>query len=430
MVYKPPAPARGAPQEQALADGETPTRRPRGARRAAHQATSTLPTRPLRVALVTGSYNYIRDGVALTLNRLVAYLLRHGVEVEVFAPVGPKPALEHAGTLVPVPSIAVPLRPEYRLARGLPAAIRERLITFSPDIVHIATPDFLGHGALKLAQARGWPVLASYHTRYDTYLSYYHLTALKPLADGIARRFYGACAEVLAPSASMADALVADGVEAKIRLWPRGVDTARFDPARRSMAWRDRLGLKPDEIAVAFVSRLVREKRIEDYAQAVERASRAGLPVRALVVGDGPEREALSRRLPGAIFTGFLTGDDLAVAYASADIFLFPSDTETFGNVTLEAMASGLPALVADATGSRSLVVDGETGFVAPVGDVETYVAALTRLVGDKALRQRMGEAGRARSLTFSWDAAMAIVLDAYQRLSGRAPAAASEGRA
>jgi glycosyltransferase involved in cell wall biosynthesis len=370
------------------------------------------------VALVTGSYNYIRDGVALTLNRLVAYLLAQGVEVEVFAPVGKTPALEHAGQLTPVPSVAIPFRPEYRLALGLRGRARERLIAFKPDILHLAIPDIMGHQALRLGQEQGWPIVASYHTRYDTYLTYYHLDLLYPLAKRIERNFYRACLEVFVPSNSMSDALTADGVETTVRLWPRGVDTARFDPAKRSAAWRAAHGIAEDELAVAFVSRLVKEKRLDDYVAVIARLKAAGVKCRALVVGDGPERQALARRLPDGLFTGFLVGDELAIAYASADMFVFPSDTETFGSVTLEAMASGLPAICADATGSRSLVVHGVTGFLAPAGDAAAMAESALSLAQDIALRRRMSAAARARSLEFSWDAAMAGILARYRALA------------
>ncbi len=372
------------------------------------------------MAITTGSYNYIRDGVALTLNRLVAYLLREGAQVLVFAPVAATPALEHAGELVAVPSFAIPRRPEYRIATGLPASARARLEAFAPHVLHLATPDILGHQAQALGRSRGWPMVASYHTRYDTYLKYYGLGALQPLAKRLERRFYDACAEVFVPSPSMADALAADGVRAKLHLWSRGVDTRRFDPAHRSAAWRAARGVGPDEVLVAFVSRLVKEKRLDDFVGVVERLRAAGAPVRALVVGDGPERASLERRLPGGLFEGFLVGEALPKAYASADVFLFPSDTETFGSVTLEAMASGLPTVCADATGSRSLVEPGVTGALAPVGDVEALTAAVLQLARDAALRRRMGEAARRRSLLFSWDEAMAGALSRYRALAGR----------
>jgi glycosyltransferase involved in cell wall biosynthesis len=374
----------------------------------------------LRVALFTGSYNYIRDGVALTLNRLVAYLLDHGVEVLVFTPVARTPALEHAGEIVPIASMAIPLRPEYRISAGLTPAARARLAAFDPHVVHVATPDLLGHQAQSFARRRGIPVVASYHTRYDTYLAYYGLGALQGLAQRLERRFYDACDEVFVPSPSMAESLTAQGVAAPLHLWSRGVDTRRFHPARRSEAWRAERGVAQEEILVAFVSRLVREKRLEDYVGVMERLRADGVPARALVVGDGPEGEGLRRRLPHALFEGFLVGDALATAYASADVFLFPSDTETFGSVTLEAMASGLPTICADATGSRSLVADGQTGFLLPVGDVAGMARAANRLCADADLRRAMGEAARSRALAFSWDEAMDGALSRYRLLAQR----------
>jgi glycosyltransferase involved in cell wall biosynthesis len=373
----------------------------------------------LRVALVTGSYNYIADGVALTLNRMVGFLESRGVEVLVFAPVGRAPAFAHQGEVVPVPSIAAPGRGEYRVALGLPPAPRRRLLAFRPDILHVATPDLLGHSALRLGRRMGWPVVASYHTRYETYLKYYGLDVLRGRLKSIIREFYNACREVYVPSASMIEALRADGVGGDVRLWPRGVDTARFDPRRRSPAWRAALGLAPEEVAVAFVGRFVREKRVAEAAGVFRRLRAAGVAHRALFVGDGPERAWLEREVPGALFPGFLGGEDLATAYASADVFLFPSDTETFGNVTLEAMASGLPTVCANATGSRSLVDPGVTGYLAEVGDEEALFAAVRALLTDPVMRRRMGHAARLRAQAFSWDEAMGGLLDRYLALAG-----------
>jgi glycosyltransferase involved in cell wall biosynthesis len=386
---------------------------------AAGRLSSPLLGRPLRVALVTGSYNYIQDGVALTLNRMVGFLESRGVEVLIFAPVGDRPAFAHRGEVVPVRSIAAPGRGEYRAALGLPAAPRRRLLKFDPDILHIATPDLLGHAAMALGKRMGWPIVASYHTRYETYLKYYGLDLLTPLLAGMIRRFYAGAMEIFAPSESMIEVMRADGIAGDIRLWPRGVDTERFSPARRSEAWRSARGVALDEVLVAFAGRLVKEKRVESVARVLERLREAGVTHRALFIGDGPERGWLEKEAPDALFEGFLTGDDLPVAYASADVFFFPSDTETFGNVTLEAMASGLPAVCANATGSRSLVQAGVTGFLPAVGDESAMFEAVKALVTDADLRRRMGEAGRARSLTYSWDAAMGGLLARYEALAG-----------
>jgi glycosyltransferase involved in cell wall biosynthesis len=374
---------------------------------------------PLRVALVTGSYNFIADGVALTLNRLVAFLERAGVEVLVVAPVARAPAFQHQGELAAAPSAPLPFRPEYRLTFGLTPALRRRLEAFDPDIVHVATPDLLGHQALAFAQATGRPAVASYHTRYEAYLKDYGLGFLEDFVTERLRRFYAACDEVYAPSTSMIASLRADGFADNITLWGRGVDTERFSPTRRNTAFRARLRADDDMPVVAFVGRLVREKRLDTVIEAA--ASLAAVQHRLLIVGDGPDRPMLERALPEAIFTGHLSGEDLAVAYASSDIFLFPSDTETFGSVTLEAMASGLPAVCADATGSRSLVEPEVTGYLVAPGDSATFAARVEALAGDAVLRALMGAAARERSLTFSWEADMAGLLARYQALAAGA---------
>jgi glycosyltransferase involved in cell wall biosynthesis len=375
-------------------------------------------TNPLRVALVTSSYDYIKDGVALTLNRLVGYLEAQGVEVLVFAPTVAKPAFAHSGSVVSVPSIPLPGRSEYRLALGMPKSVQLRLKQFRPDIIHIATPDLLGYRALKLAQTWRVPVVASYHTRYESYLKHYwYWKPLTGLVSRYLRQFYGACREIYVPSTSMADILRSDGLKDNFRLWPRGIDSQRFHPGKRSDAWRARHGIGPSDLVIAHVSRLVREKRTDVLAQTLRQLSAMGVSHRALIVGDGPERAALEALLPDAIFSGTLDGEELAAAYASSDVFFFPSETESFGNVTLEAMASGLPCVCADASGSRSLVVPGVTGLLAVPGRVAQFAAQIAALARDEALRKQMGAAAWERSLSFSWDGTLARLLGYYRAL-------------
>jgi glycosyltransferase involved in cell wall biosynthesis len=374
-------------------------------------------SRPARIAIVTGSYNYIKDGIAVTLNHVVEYLEAHNVEVLVFAPVAKSPAFAHKGTIVPVPSVPLPMRVEYRVALGLPHAARRRLQAFQPDIIHIAVPDLLGYRALKLGLEWKVPVVASYHTRYETYLKHYGLEFLRGALVKYLRYFYGACREVYVPSGSMAEVLVAEGVPCNMHLWTRGVNTLLFHPDKRSDSWRTKYGIRPEELVVVFVGRLVREKQLGILVDILQKFGATGIPHRGLIVGDGPERDAIKKQLPQTRFTGFLDGEELANAYASADIFLFPSDTESFGNVTLEAMASGLPAVCADATGSRSLVKPGVTGFLAKPGCADVFVEHIRTLAADANLRRRMGIAARERSLHFTWEDAMARLLGYYEAL-------------
>ncbi len=392
---------------------------------AAHRPATSPSTPPragrkLRVALVTGSYNSIKDGVALTLNRLVRYLQRQGVDVLVFSPAS-KVVFPHEGRVVPVPSVPVPLRPEYRIALGLPPEQRRRLEAFAPDLIHVATPDFMGHEALRLGGRMQRPVVASYHTRYETYLEHYGLGFLAQEAARRIDRFYSACREVYVPSQSMVEELQAHGGGRNIHLWTRGVDTERFNPALRSEAWRAAHGFAPDDLVIAFVGRLVREKRLATFAGALQMLRQRGVAHRALIVGDGPDRAAFEAQVPAGVFTGQLDGDALPTAYAAADLFFFPSDTETFGAVTLEAMASGLPTFCADATGSRSLVAPGVTGFLAPADDCQRFAGLIEHLASDPARRRDMSLAARERSLTFSWDEAMSALLNRYEAVAAAA---------
>ncbi len=381
-----------------------------------------------RVALFTGAYNHIADGVALTLNRLVAHLERRGVPVRVFAPTTDAPAIaDHAGTLVPVHSVAAPGRSDYRVSLGITPSVRAALQAFEPTLFHVATPDLLGRHALGLADTWGVPAVASYHTHFTSYLKYYYLGFLEEAVWSYLRRFYARCRHVYVPSPAMADVLRGHGLDDNLRLWPRGVDTDRFSPDRRALAWRRAHGIGDDEVVVSFVSRLVWEKGLDVFADVIARLDRAGVPHRCLVVGDGPARDDLADQLPdGAVLTGYLGGTDLATAYASSDVFLFPSDTETFGSVTLEAMASGVPTVCADAAGSRSLVEDGVTGRLCPPGDTDAFYEATRALVTDATARRAMGEAALDRAHAFRWDAVLDRMIGFYEEALGHRHALAS----
>ena len=386
------------------------------------QAAGASVRRKPRVALFSGNYNCLPDGANQALNRLVGYLLRHGFEVRVYSPVVAKPAFEPAGDLVGVRSVPFPGRGEYRVALGLPQATRRDLDAFAPDIVQVSAPDVLGRRAQAYARERGIPLVASLHTRFETYWDYYGLGFVRGIIERYLQRFYQRCDLVLAPNRPLARMLEDDGVDpTRIAIWSRGVDRTKFDPARRSLAWRRARGIADEELAVLFFGRLVREKGIADFAAAVARADLRN--VRAMVVGDGPARGEFERLLPGAVFVGHLSGEALGEAVASADALLNPSATEAFGNVNLEAMAAGLAVISADAPSSRELLADGRTGLLVPPGDVKGYAAALARLGNDRALCSRLGEAARAESARYDWDSALAKVAEAYRALLVGAPA-------
>lgn len=368
----------------------------------------------LRVALFSGNYNYVMDGPVRALNKLVAHLEKRGHEVLVFAPTSKSSYLDHAGELVSLPSCPAPRRPEYRIGIGLYGQARKRLKEFAPNLIHISAPDLGGLGALKYGLRNNIPVVASFHTRFDTYPRYYGAAWAEKYLTKYMRYFYGRCEHVYPPSQSMADELLREGIGKEMRLWTRGVDSKLFDPTRRDLAWRRSVGVADDEIAILFVGRLVLEKGIDHFAQSVRATQKKYPKVRPLIVGGGPELDYFKKQSPDGVFVGHQGGEDLARAYASGDIFFNPSITETFGQVTLEAMASGLPALCANAAGSLSLVDQDETGFIA-APDVNAFAKKLERLAADPGLRSRMGAAGRAKALTFSWDAVLDELIDNYR---------------
>lgn len=375
----------------------------------------------LRVALFSGNYNYQKDGANNALNRLVAHLLARGVRVRTYSPTTDTPAFPPTGDLVSVPSVPVPGRPEYRAALGLPEDVRADIRSFAPTLIHVSAPDVLGHRAVSLARQMGVPAVASVHTFWESYFRYYRLGWAVPLGERLLRRFYGRCVEVYAPSQAMADLLREKGLARRIHLWERGVDRALFHPGRRDLGWRRGLGVADDEVLVAFVGRLVLEKGLDVLAATAQAAERAGLRLRWLVVGDGPARDWIEERMPAALFTGFLTGEALARAFASSDIFLNPSSTETFGQVTTEAMASGLPVVGARAGGTQSLVEDGASGFLVPPDDAEATAAALGRLAASPGLRAAAGARGLAIAGRFDWDSVNQVVLDRYLAVAANA---------
>ncbi|WP_231292848.1 glycosyltransferase family 4 protein [Sphingopyxis sp. MC1] len=370
----------------------------------------------MRIALFTGNYNYVREGANQALNRLVAHLEQHaGAAVRVYSPVTDTPAFEPAGDLVPVRSIALPVRSEFRLALGLPRATRRDLTRFAPDIIHVATPDILGTRAQTFALDRGTPLVVSLHTRFETYLGYYGLDWLRPVVDRHIHRFYRRADHVLAPTPGLVDEMRSLRGDDRVSLWSRGVDRDLFAPSQRSLEWRRTRGIADDRIVILFFGRLVLEKGVEEYV-AILRELLSSHPVTPLVVGAGPAAEAFAA-LPSAVLTGHLDGQELAHAVASADIMLNPSTTEAFGNVVLEAMASGLPVVSADAPSASALIVEGETGHLCTPGDRRAYSDALVRLIADGDARRAMGAAARARSAAFSWHAASESVARLYRAI-------------
>ncbi|WP_067736205.1 glycosyltransferase family 4 protein [Novosphingobium naphthalenivorans] len=371
----------------------------------------------LRIALFSGNYNYVRDGANQALNRLVGYLLRQGAQVRVYAPVVAEPAFEPTGDLVSVGAVPIPGRAEYRVPLRISGKARRDLEAFAPNVVHVSSPDPVGHQAVTWARKRGLPVLASVHTRFETYLRYYNMAWGEPVIEAMLRRFYRRCDALVAPSESMAQVLRDQRMNYDVSIWSRGVDREIFHSGRRDLEWRRSLGIGDNDVAVGFLGRLVMEKGLDVFSDTLDELRRKGVAHKVLVIGEGPAREWFEARLPGAAFVGFQQGADLGRAVASMDVLFNPSVTETFGNVTLEVMACGLPVVAAAATGSQSLVDDRASGRLIPPGAIHQFAEALRAYIEDPALRAAHGSAGEARASEFSWDKINQAVADTYIRL-------------
>ena len=368
----------------------------------------------LRVALFSGNYNYIRDGANQAQNRLVGYLLSQGVQVRVYSPTMAQPAFAATGDLVKVPGFSIPGRGDYKLGRYFPRETRADIDAFAPNLIHVSAPEFLGHGALTYARRHGIAAVAALHTRFETYFRYYDIGFVEPTIQWILRRFYNRADRVLVPTPSVVELIRKQGVTTPASLWPRGVDHDRFNPGARSLEWRRSLGIGDDEVAIGFLGRLVLEKGLDVFADVATTLRARGVRYRVLVIGEGPARDAFAERVPDAAFAGFQRGPDLGRAVASMDILFNPSVTETWGQVTSEAMASGVPVVAARATGAIDLVDDGVTGLLVRPYEADAYADAIARIIADPTLRRSMGKAGEQRAAGYRWDAASQKVLDAY----------------
>lgn len=371
----------------------------------------------LRVALFSGNYNYCADGVAMVLNRLVGHLLKRGVQAEVFAPTARVAVLEHAGTLHSVPSFTFPLNTNYRIAWGIPKRVRRRLAEFRPHLFHLASPDGLGFAALRLARRMDLPAVATYHTHIGGYMKYFGLGFLEPMTWKVMRRFYNRTRETYVPSASMRDLLRGKGFTCPMEVWEHGVDTAKFNPERRSLEWRRSHGIQDNEILVGFVGRVVWEKAVAVWGDVIQKLEQSGRPIRSMMIGSGPALDSMKARLKNTIFLGYMPHETLATAFASMDAFPYPSVSETFGCVTLEAMASGVPPVAANATGSRDIVTDGVDGFLCEPGNVDDFANRVLQLADDAALRQRLREEGVRHAAGCTWEKVLDQMIEHYQRV-------------
>lgn len=356
----------------------------------------------MRVATVTETWPPEVNGVAKTAARFVEMLRSCGHEVQVVRP-RQGPADRGGADEVLTYGASIPCYPGLRI--GLPAknALLRLWMCRRPDVVHIVTEGPLGWSALHAAKKLKLPVVSDFRTNFHAYSAHYGFGWLKKPILTYLRKFHNGTAATLVPTETMRAELASVGF-LRLRVIGRGIDTALFDPARRDAALRASWGAGAGDTVLLHVGRLAPEKNLATLTTACE-AVMASIPgTRMVLVGDGPARHDLEARLPGAIFAGTRSGVDLAAHYASADVFLFPSMTETYGNVTLEAMASGLAVLAYDYAGAAALIRHGQSGLLAPFGDAAAFTTQAAALAADSARIRRLGENARREALGRGWD--------------------------
>lgn len=363
--------------------------------------------RSLRIAFVTETYPPEVNGVALTIARMVEGLHGRNHDIQLIRPrqdVG-----EEAASRSPrfhevlMRGLPIPRYPNLRMGVPSKRALVQLWSLHRPDVVHIATEGALGWSALQAAGHLKLPVCSDFRTNFHAYSRHYGIGWLHKPIMAYLRKFHNRCDSTMVPTEALKRELEAIGMR-RLTVVTRGVDTAQFTPLRRSRALRESWGVADDDLVVSCVGRLAPEKNLGVLLNAFEAIRQSQPRARLLFVGDGPQRAELSARCPEAIFAGQRTGEDLAAHYASSDLFAFPSLTETFGNVTTEAMASGLPLVAFDYAAAAQLIRTGENGLLAPQADAAAFVRAAQQLAAEPALREQLGQAARLSAGELGWD--------------------------
>ena len=390
----------------------------------------------MKIAHFIGTFRK-EDGVTVVLLNLIREAVKRGMESIVVTGWAEDVTITSAPVTV-VPSVSFPLYRQYHLPLPGSRGFEKKLKDFRPDVIHVHSPDTIGWAALGFAKKYSVPIIATYHTDFMRYGAYYHISFLKPPAWALFRKFYNQMGVVTTPSQDTASDLEENGIK-NVRVIPWGVDFSRFDPSFRSEVWRETIAKEGDDSArhtasgsaklttsdsaklttskkiLLCICRLTWEKDLRTLAETYRILRKKRDDFEMVVAGDGSIREELASLMPGAVFMGHIEEGELSKVFASGDIFLFPSSTETFGNVTVEAIASGLVPVVANEGGSKSLVKNGVTGYVAKPRDAADFARCVEILLDDPGLLISMRRAGTEFVKDFAWNKVFDGVLEAYK---------------
>ncbi|WP_316571373.1 glycosyltransferase family 1 protein [Neobacillus sp. YIM B06451] len=367
----------------------------------------------MKIAIFTDTYYPDVNGVARTLKRLADYLEEHNISCKIFAPKTPTEYV--ADNLHQFTSLSVFLYPECRLAFPNLNQVKAELERFSPDLIHVATPFNIGLCGSYFAKKLNIPLVGSYHTDFDKYLKYYNLQFLSKYLWKYMAWFNKPFQKIYVPSTETLNQLQRHGFS-NLELWGRGVDCNLYHPDYNKLSGRMRYNAG-NKLLFTYAGRLAPEKDLNTLMNvAATLPERIKQQVQWVIVGDGPIREELEAMAPdNMVFTGYLKGEKLAEVYSISDVFVFPSPTETFGNVVLEALASGTPVVCANSGGVKHLVKNGVTGFLCEPGNPESFKEALIKLIYNPSLLQSMGREGRSFALTQKWDNILESLVWSYK---------------
>jgi glycosyltransferase involved in cell wall biosynthesis len=358
----------------------------------------------MRIALFSDTYHPQVNGVARTLKRLTDYFEKRGIEYKVFVP-ETEDRKEHYPNVHSFTSFPFIFYLECRTAIANPITIEKQLKEFSPDLIYVTTPLTMGLVGVRCAKKMNIPLVASYQTHFDIYLDYYKMTWLSPLLWKYMKWFHSNASRIFVPSVETKKHLESKGFQ-HLSIWSRGVDCETFSPSKRTNRIREAYRLN-EKFTLLYVGRLAPEKDLETLTKIIKFMPPAVKEaVQWVIVGDGPLRKEMERDLKeeSVTFTGYLNGEDLAEIYASSNLFVFPSASETFGNVILEAFASGLPAIVADKGGVTTIVEDGKDGRIARAHHFESFIEAIEEITGNDELHKSMSRQARIKAERLSWD--------------------------
>jgi len=368
----------------------------------------------MKIALYTGTFVKDKDGVARTLYEFIKSIRGTGHEVTIWSPDIQEKVKKPAINVEKVVSVPILLYPDYKLGFFGPKT-KKQLDEMAPDIIHVSTPDLVGREFLQYGKRNNIPVVSAYHTDFPSYLGYYQLGMLNPPLWSYLRWFYNNSRLTLVPTKVIKERLQKRGIK-NVVIWSRGISLDRFNPNFRSEELREAWNAHGKKV-ILYSGRLVWYKDLDIMVSVYEKLIQKREDILFVVLGSGPAENDLKKKMPEAIFPGYLTGKDLSRAYASSDILFFPSTTETFGNVIQEGLASGLPAVVSDLGGCMEIVKKSKGGLISKAKDPLSFEENVIKLIDDKLLYNILRNNGLNYSKKRSWNNINNKLLKKYEKL-------------